>query len=94
MLTALGWDGLGDATVTTDSASVMRATVKSQLRWEWMPCASHVINQAAQRGLAAVDDAPQGDAWAMFRLAQELPTKLACSNVKQKQFMQIHLETI
>ena len=44
MLLTLGWDGLGEATVTTDSASVMRATVKSHLRWEWMPCASHVIN--------------------------------------------------
>ena len=44
MLRTLGWSGDGEATITTDSASVMRAACKEHLQFEWVPCATHIIN--------------------------------------------------
>ena len=67
MLTSLGWSGQGDATVTSDSAAVMKVAVQRELSFEWVPCAAHIINNAAKRGLAAVDGDPfKGEAYRMF----------------------------
>ena len=68
----------------------MKVAAVQTLEFEWVPCAAHIINNATKRGLEAIDgDEEQGAAWVMFRLAQQLPTKLKLSNVKQERFFDI-----
>ena len=52
-LLELGWDGEGEATLTTDSAAVMAKSAR-RLKWEWIPCMCHILHNAAQYGLKAL----------------------------------------
>ena len=71
-------------TFTTDSASVMKSTILSKLEYEWLPCACHVLHNAAQRGMSALQEIPAGAR--ILNMVTELPKELRRSNGKWQRF--------
>ena len=83
-LALVGLDPQVEYTFTTDSASVMKSAVISKLKYEWLPCACHVLHNAAQRGMSALQDTPAGAR--ILDMVTELPTQLKRSNAKWERF--------
>ena len=62
----------------------MKSAVISKLKYEWLPCACHVLHNAAQRGMSALQDTPAGAQ--ILDMVTELPTQLKRSNAKWERF--------
>ena len=83
-LALVGLDPQVEHTFTTDSASIMKSAVISKLKYKWPSCSCHVLHNAAQRGMSALQDTPAGAQ--ILDMVTELPTQLKRSNAKWERF--------
>ena len=62
----------------------MKSAIISKLKHKWLPCACHVLHNAAQRGMSTLQDTPAGAR--ILDMVMELPTQLKHSNAKWERF--------